>query len=360
MIKKLALKTTPNKILLITLRHLGDTILTTPLLSTLDTAFPSAQIDVLAYKNTASILENNPSAHQIITVTNQPSINEYKALLIKIFRQYDLVVATHTGDRPFIYSLLASSTRLSVVPQRTQKGWWKRYFLQGWSEFDDSNTHTVLQLLTIADIINVNKIFHLTPPDQSTDLNVLPKTSKNYAVIHIYPLWTYKQWTKSGWLEVAKHLIFSDITVVLTGGPNPDEIKHVSEFQQLLPKCAINLAGKTSLAELTHIIQNAQLFIGPDTGTTHLAAATGTPTIAIYGPTNPIKWAPWPINYNKDQNPFQKTGNQVVNNVYLIQGQAPCVPCHLEGCERHRQSRSDCLDNLPASEVIKIINAIIL
>ena len=54
------------------------------------------------------------------------------------------------------------------------------------------------------------------------------------------------------------------------------------------------------------IIAQAKLYIGPDTGITHLAAATGIPVIALYGPTNPVKWAPWPSGYKQNITLFIK------------------------------------------------------
>ena len=143
------LKSIPQKILVITLRHLGDVILTTPLISSLQQAYPNACIDILVYTNTAAILKNNPDINRIITVNKKPSFHEYKVLLKKFFRQYDLAVITQTGDRPLIYSLFSSKTRISVVPEQNQKGSWKHHFFQGWVEFDDEKTHTVLQLLKL-------------------------------------------------------------------------------------------------------------------------------------------------------------------------------------------------------------------
>jgi heptosyltransferase-3 len=101
------------------------------------------------------------------------------------------------------------------------------------------------------------------------------------------------------------------------------------------------------------------LYIGPDTGITHLAAATNVPVIALYGPTNPVKWTPWPYGFEQSVNPFEKIGSQTVNNVFLLQGEKPCVPCHLEGCDRHQKSRSACLDELSSERVKETIHLIL-
>jgi len=357
MIKNFTPSKPPKRILIIALRHLGDVLLCTPLISSLQKAYPQAKIDILVYSSTRSILDGNPYINDIICVSNHPSLSQYILLIKQIFRHYDLAVGTQTGDRPFIYSLLAASHRISLVPNKQSKSWWKRYFVKGWAEFDDVNTHTVLQLLKLMDVLKKPKDYSL----QATKNLALPLNlpSKGYAVLHLLPLWEYKRWHISGWKQIAHHLQSLNINIVLTAGPDQNEINYVNKFHQQLPS-AINLAGKTSLGQLSDLISHAKLFIGPDTGVTHLAAATGTPTICLFGPTNPIKWAPWPKNYHSDMPPFKKIGNQHINNIYLIQGKGDCVPCHREGCDQHRASHSACLDTLAAEEIESIINLILI
>ena len=98
--------------------------------------------------------------------------------------------------------------------------------------------------------------------------------------------------------------------------------------------------------------------MGPDTATTHMAAALGVPTVALYGPTDPVKWGPWPRGHGAT-NPGQRLGTQVAGNVCLIQGNAACAPCHKEGCERHIASYSDCLQQLPAAVVISALERLL-
>jgi heptosyltransferase-3 len=94
------------------------------------------------------------------------------------------------------------------------------------------------------------------------------------------------------------------------------------------------------------------VYVGPDTSATHIAAATGTPTVALFGPTQTIRWAPWPKGWKAGADLWQLVGSGRRGNVYLVQGEAPCVPCHKEGCERHLESRSECLVTLPVNRVI--------
>jgi len=343
------------------MRYLGDVLLTTPLLHSLRQAYPDARLDVLVFRNTASMLEGNPDISHIITTPNRPKLVDYWQLIRQLFRRYDLAIATQAGDRPFLYTLLAAPFRVAVVPPKNTTGWWKRFFVQRWVEFDDENTHTVLQHLKLLDLIKVPRCFSLVPPQIGNTQQLVkqfPFLSDNtgYAVLHPHPQWTYKQWTVEGWIEIGLHLKKLGLKLVLSGGPAQQEIDYVANIQCQLPDDTINLAGQVSLAQLAYIIARAKLYIGPDTGITHLAAATGIPVIALYGPTNPEKWAPWPAEYRQNINPFHKTGSQHVSNIHLIQGEADCVPCHLEGCDKHQQSRSQCLDLLPPQRVKEVIN----
>ena len=359
-----SLQPNPARILVIAMRYLGDVLLTTPLLHSLRQAYPDAQLDVLVFRNTVGMLEGNPDINHIITTPNHPKFVDNWQLFGQLFRRYDLAISTQTGDRPFLYSLLAAPFRVAVVPPKKTTGWWKRFFVQRWTEFDNDNTHTVLQNLKLLDLIDVPLSFSLIPPQTSNVQQLIeqfPFLSENtdYAVLHTHPQWTYKQWTVEGWVEVGLYLKKMGLKLVLSGGPAQQEIDYVADIQHQLPDDTINLAGQVSLAQLAHIIAQAKLYIGPDTGITHLAAATGIPVIALYGPTNPVKWAPFPYGHHANVNPFDKKGDQHVNNIYFVQGEGDCVPCDLEGCDRHQQSHSRCLDSLSPDAIKRLVRQLL-
>ncbi len=359
--KSIIISPPPKRILIIAMRFLGDVLLATPLIHSFRQAYAEAQIDVLIYKNTAAMLEGNTDIDQIIITPQHPDIQDNIKLFKKIFRRYDLAVVTQTGDRPLLYGIFAAPIRIGFTPKREQKRWWKRYLLQGWSEFDTHNTHTVIVLLKLSTLINIKPFFSLIPPN--TQEKLLPskkyKLPNLYAILHIHPQWQYKRWTAQGWIEVANYLTKLSITPVLSGSPDQEELNYIAEIKKSLPKSTIDLSGQLSLAELANLITYSQLFIGPDTGITHLAAATNTPVIAIYGPTNPVIWGPWPFAYKENISPYKKIGNPHINNIYLIQSKEDCVPCQEEGCDRHRKSYSQCLDFLDVSKVKKAIDNIL-
>jgi heptosyltransferase-3 len=186
-----------------------------------------------------------------------------------------------------------------------------------------------------------------------------PLAGAPFAVLHPYPKYRYKMWTPAGWIALAQELGARGLAVVFTGGPEPAETAYVDEIIRALPGRALNLAGTLSLAETAELIRRARLYVGPDTAVTHIAAATGRPTIALFGPSNPVKWGPWPSAWNSSASPWPRRGSGRCGNVYLLQGPGECVPCLLEGCERHLDSSSDCLDQLAVGTVLEAVTGLL-
>ena len=348
-----------QKVLLIVTRQIGDVLLATPLLRSLRVAYPSALIDVLVYRGTEGILKGNPDVNHLLTVSKKPGFREYVSTVSKIFRRYDLALTTQCGDRPAVYTLEAAPKRVNIVPPYRLQEAWKRAIAQGWTELDDRDTHTVIQNLRLCDVLEIPRHYHVIPPESPEAIQTLekrlpfPVDGHPYAVFHMVPLRFYKRWTLEGWAEVARHLASRGFHLVITGGGDEEEKAYVRSAMSRMPGKVVNLAGELTFAEVTLLLHSSKLYIGPDTAVTHLAAATGAPTVALYGPTNPVKWAPWPHGYSRDENPFGRKGTQRVGNVLLIQGEGECVPCHEEGCDRHRKSTSRCLEELSAQAVIE-------
>ncbi len=352
-----------QSILLIATRHIGDVLLTTPLLRSLRLAYPDARIDALVYHWTAGILDGNPDVNHVITVNQDPPFSEYAALVKRIFRRYDLAVSTLTSDRPILHAFWAAGNRVSLVPPYRLNDAWKRWITQGWVELDDWDTHTVIQNLRLCDVLDIQRHYDAVVPESPrssetlSDLLPFPWQTTPYAVLHMVPLRFYKRWTLKGWQDVARHLDSMGFRIVIVGGSDKEEAEYVQRFMQTFSAKAVDLTGRLKFSETAKLIGSCGAYVGMDTAVTHLAAATGAPTVALYGPTNPVKWAPWPHGFREDRNPFERTGTQQVRNVVLVQGAGNCVPCHKEGCDHHRQSRSRCLEELRSELVIRAIES---
>lgn len=346
----------PKRILVITQRYLGDTLLITPLLGSLKKAYPHAEIDVLLPAANTGVLEGNPDVNQCITFPKKRGALSFLRLLLSLFKHYDLAISAQTSDRTTLCAIVAGKIKLGFVDEDHRKSWWKKKLLSQSLVFSENYSHAVLENLRFCDLLNIARHYKLTPPNTSSIDENLPQNINPYAVFHIMPQWRYKQWHLQGWQELIEFLYKKNYQIVLTGSNNQNEIQILNQLQSEYPDI-INTAGHLKLASLTKLISNATFFIGPDTGITHLAAATGTPTIALFGPTDPQKWAPWPYEYSNSIPPFSSKGSQQIGNVYLIQGKTNknCIPCQGEGCEKHRNSYSQCLDQLDVSEVVEAI-----
>jgi len=355
----------PATILVVVTRRIGDVLLTTPLIRSLKNAWPDAQIDALVFKGTEGILSANPDIRDLTTIAARPSLGEHLGLLGKIWRRYDLAVSVIPGDRPTIYAWAAGKFRVGIVVAGT-KHRWKQLLLNRWAPLDDLNTHTLLMNLKLADLLGIKPdhevVVSWSDEDEKQARSLLPFDMETtpYALLHPYPMYAYKTWHRQGWLDLATWLDSQGMHIVLSGGNSAQELAYVHELATSMPssvKSVINMAGKLSLGAVGFVASRAKIYVGPDTAVTHIAAAAGTPTVALYGPSNPVKWGPWPRSFrgsDGNANPFVMRGSQAVGNVALVQGNDPrdCVPCLGEGCEKHINSLSDCLQHLPATRVI--------
>ena len=171
-------------------------------------------------------------------------------------------------------------------------------------------------------------------------------------MLHPCPKFRYKMWQPDGWVALAEWLKAQGLDIVFSGGGDADELAYVAAIESRLEFSCSNLAGQLSLAQSASVLKGASLYVGPDTVVTHLAAACGVPTLALFGPSNPVKWGPWPSGWNETESPWGRVGSGRRANVFLLQGQGDCVPCMLEGCERRQDSPSACLDEMPTQRVI--------
>ena len=347
----------PSRILVAVTLRIGDVLLSTPLIRSLRLAWPQAEIDVLVLKNTEGILLSNPDIHRVITIPARPGFWEHLRLIFRLFRRYDLALTPLMGDRSTLYVWLAGKTRIGMQ-DGSSKHHWKQRLLSNWAVYDHTETHTVLSNLLLDDLLGIQRCYEVVVRWNASDEKSvaaalqIDMASTKYAVLHMSPKFHYKMWHREGWIELAVWLEKNGIRSILTGSGDPDEMAYVEQIFLSMPPGTINMAGKLSLAESAVLISRANCYVGPDTALTHMAAALGSPTVALFGPSNPVKWGPWPKGYGEDHNPYQMKGTQCVSNVVLLQGEGDCVPCMEEGCERHNASLSDCLQNLPAASVI--------
>jgi heptosyltransferase-3 len=335
------------KILIIALRRLGDVLLTTPLIRSVRQAWPQATIHALVFADTSGILEENPDLNGIVTMPVRPTVAQSLMLAKRLWRNYDLAVSTQCGDRPTFFAVIAGRRRIAPVDP-TINGRIKRAFFERSVPYL-GGVHRVEDIMRVVDILGIPRAPYVVCP-RPKNPGKFPDTE--YAVVHAAPMFRYKQWPKNGWRELASWLSAHGLAVVASGGSSQAEREYLGEVWDGSP--VIRSDSKLDWRQLVALLSNARVYVGPDTSVTHLAAATGCPTVAIYGPTDPRLWGPWPIG-GLDAMWAASDTIQRRNNVWLVQNPLPCMPCQLEGCERRLDSRSACLDELASQPVIKAV-----
>ena len=122
-----------------------------------------------------------------------------------------------------------------------------------------------------------------------------------YVVLHPAARMETKRWFAAGFASVGKGLGEAGLCTVLTSGPGEEAV--AGETARDLPESVI-LFGLT-IPQLAELIRGARLYIGNDSGPMHLAAAVGTPTVAVWGSSDSRRWRPWAVPHSVVQNPFE-------------------------------------------------------
>ena len=372
-----------KRILIIATRQIGDVLCTTPLMRRSRELWPDAVIDVLGYEKTMGTLVGNPDINAVIESPEHPKWPEYKRLIRRIFRKYELAIVTQPSDRAHIYGLLAANRRVGIIPDDPRHHWWKKLLSLHTVQLDYWNQHVVVERLRLLHPFEINRggvrgsnPVSVIPPSVTalpSDIDVFLKSGPT-VVIHATPMWRFKRWPIGHWAELIEGLVVRSKNVILTGSNSQQDHKLNAEIlaalRARLPATALarvlDCAGRLSLGQTATLLKIADFYIGVDTSITHLAAACGTETVALFGATAPPNFGPWPMNTAVDKGSRsiwllrgteQSTGArfQRQGNVTIIQGPGDCVPCRKAGCLNKFESHSDCLDHLMTKTVVALL-----
>ena len=276
------------RILVVSLRRIGDALLTTPLVRSLRRAWPDAAIDVLTFAGPAGIIAGNPDVARVIAAPERATMAQTLSLVSRLFKRYHLAVSTQPGDRPTFFAMLAGRTHAGLTDA---EGPWLGQIIKSRALHRSTpavpGIHRVEQMLRLADALGIARVPELVCPAAETVEEIPPGP---YAVIHAAPTFRYKQWTREGWRALAAGLARRGLAIVATSGPDAAERRDLEELWQ----------GIATVHSLTWpcnaaLLAGARIYIGPDTSITHLAAAAGCPTVALFGPGDPRVWGPWPV-----------------------------------------------------------------
>ena len=374
----------PKKVLFIATRQIGDVLVTTPLIQQARELWPEAEFHFLGYRGKLDMLKGNPDIAELIETSDRPGFGEYLSLFNRLFQRYDLAIVTQPSDRAYFYGLVAAFRRVGVLGGHPQglteqdkakksksdkQNAWKKAICLHTVDVDYFGQHVITEKLRLLEVFykNVQDLFSkpisvVSPAGEALTPVIASQLRSPYVVVHPGPLTAYKRWPLAYWQTLVTWLTQQGWQVVLSASPAKQDLQLNQDIVSLLDEATrqnvVNAAGKLSIPQARSLIQGAHLYIGVDTSITHLAAACNIPTVALFGPTPPSNFGPWPNGFIGKQ-PYQlRARTQTVGNVTILQGPGECVPCRKAGCEDRADSRSECLDLLEPNQVIEAIQKI--
>ena len=264
------------RILFVTATRIGDAVLSTGLLSHLIARFPEARLTIAAGPAAAPLFAAVPGLERLIVVRKRRWALHWPALYARtIARHWDIVVDLRGSALAW---LLRAHERFVMA-----KG--------------DPEEHRVRQL---------GRLLGLDPPpsptvwttpahDRAAEAFVPPGSP----VLAIGPAanWRGKEWRAERFAELAQRLTapdapFATARVAVLAAAH--ERVQAAPLLAALPSARlVDLVGKTDLLTAAAVLRRCALFIGNDTGLMHLAAASGAPTLGLFGPSPVERYAPW-------------------------------------------------------------------
>ena len=348
----------PQRILVIRLDLIGDLVLSMTVVHALKRSYPGAEIDLLAIPASAKVVIHDPDLTEIITY--DPNIwRRPKALFqAKNWRDvyslrrhlrahhYDIAVSVF-GAWAGAIAVLSGAKRLVGFERESYPGFMTDNVPgRHWTPGD--RKHEVDYCLELAKYSGAT----ISPADRTPHLYVDPQARQQLEQLLIQegieperPLIAChissnngqsKRWPLPYWATLIDKLIREqDAQVILTGAST--DLPLIESVLRHMQEQAINLAGKTSLPQLVALLQRTDLVISGDSGPMHIAAAVGTPLIAIHGPTDPALSGP------------------ISPAATILRSDIWCSPCYnARDTADCRFFTTQCMKNISPSQVFKV------
>ncbi|PKN76519.1 MAG: hypothetical protein CVU52_04465 [Deltaproteobacteria bacterium HGW-Deltaproteobacteria-10] len=338
-----------KKILVIQLGDIGDVVWMIPSLWAIKNNHPQAQIMILTRYPNADVLLDDPRIEGIFYVRQekrmQDSLRSSFDLIFGLRREkFDLVIDLRADDRGAITSFLTGA------PLRTA------LFYPGFTWRNRMFTHLVnpepakervlgaaeqsLQIvrgLGIKEETSIPQIMVSAESEQKVRQIIAAEkiVAKNgWVSINPFSRWSYKEWGMEKWQRLA-FLIWQKYEMPLVICGSAEERERAEKLVNNFQSPVYSFAGKVSLRQMPAFLKLSRLHIGVDSAAPHIAAAVGTPTVTIYGPSDWRDWAP----------PGQK------NKVVIPD--MNCSPCYKKGCDG--SGRSLCMEQIDVNQVMKVV-----
>ncbi len=344
-----------RRVLVIKLRHLGDTLLASPVFTVLKNRAPHLEIDALVYRDTAEMLTLHPAIDQVHTIDRAwkrlplPRRLQAELRLLGALRArgYDLVIHLTEHPRGAWVARLCGS-RYGVARERAGR-FWRAAFTHRYPWVGGNRRHTVELHLDALRRIGIQpapdeRALTFVPGEAASSradalLAEAGLEAGTFVVFHPGSRWRFKTWPPVTAARLIEGLHQAGWPVVLTGAPDPGEQAFVAELRSLCRVPVTDLAGRLGLKELGAVLGRARLFIGMDSAPMHLAAAMGVPTVALFGPSGEREWGPWQVPHR------------------VLTSSHGCRPCGQDGCGGGKVS--ECLEAITPERVLVAVEELV-
>lgn len=275
-----------GRILVIRGGAIGDFILTLPAISLLREAFPDAHIEILGYPHITAVADGRhyADATQSIESSRLAGFFNPKADLdpdlCEYFAGFQQVISYLFDPDGFF----AGNLRRAGV----------RNLIEGNPKIGD-HTHAAAQLAAplegLALFLESNAArIHPSVADREAATALIPDSQSPPVAIHPGSGGARKNWPVDRWIELARHLTRGGLPLVVVGGESDGE--QLPRLRTELQGADVRWAEHLPLPVLGAVFERCRLFVGHDSGISHLAAAAGTNCVLLFGPTDPSVWAP--------------------------------------------------------------------
>ena len=315
-----------TRVLVVKLRSIGDTVLSTPSLIALKRFLPNAEIDILLEDWVAPLLVGSDAVDNVLTVGNglADRLNTGRELRR---RHYDVVFNQHGGTTA-TFLTFASGARHRVGYSHYQYSFLHNHLSGSAADFwGRTAVHSAEQQLALLGFIGVpvgdlpkSRLSVAAEAARSIDEKLaMAGISGPYALFHPTTAFLTKQWATENFAHTAEFV--NDIGLAVMAVGSKPESKTLNSLRELSPVPVITF-DDLSLPEITALASRASLFVGNDSGIAHIAAAVNTPSVVIFGSSNRDHWRPWTDSPNE-----------------IVYKQFPCQPCPGYECKEFGQPR---------------------
>ncbi|MCE2414464.1 lipopolysaccharide heptosyltransferase II [Candidatus Poribacteria bacterium] len=319
---------------------IGDMVMLTPALRALKQAFPESRLELLLRPRVADLMESHPYVDAcIVDEKTEGRFRSFTRLVRQVRNtSFDLAVVLHpTSFRNALVPFLAR------IPIRVGTNVSGRGMLLTKSCRDDTSVHEVHRYLRVLQLLDIDTAsddleFWHTDADRHFIENLLRaegvSRDERLIAINLGTTWATKRWDLVNFTEVIRQIthLAQESKVVLTGSHAEQTLTEA--LPAALP--VINLVGKTSILQLGALLERCEVCLTCDSGPMHIAAAVGTPTVALFGPTDPVLHRPYGIGHT------------------VIEKPVSCRPCYKRTC--HRQDAPHlCMREIGTGEVVKAV-----